>query len=407
MAASYDRLQNDVVKAYLRSAATCMENEEYEGAEEHLKAALEQAPDHAEANLEYGYLLLRLGRPGDAEPVLRKAMALAPEQYRPCYHLAYVYVKTPGREDEGLALYRRAMELAADDYDIRAEYANVLVNLERLDDAARAYQDLLAAAGEKPYPYCALGYVEGCKEGGDLGRARDYYARGIALYEKEETDPCEYLWALYNLAELDVRAGDPGAAFAHAGTLVEHDPFTYLDVVEVDETFAALRADGKRFDEMMKGPRAAYRDWLKENATVMPGDKAPDFKLKNVEGRDVKLSDFKGQLVVLNIWATWCGPCRREIPDLSSFYEAYKDRLVVLGVCTEEEMTPDDLKAAAADLGATYPQLVGSAKMDQDYIAKSGSIPETYIIGADGRVVDFILGSTNRDALERKVTKYL
>ncbi|MEK6657188.1 MAG: redoxin domain-containing protein, partial [Nitrospirota bacterium] len=80
------------------------------------------------------------------------------------------------------------------------------------------------------------------------------------------------------------------------------------------------------------------------------GETAPDFNLKDLEGKDVSLKDFKGKVVFINFWATWCSPCKKEFPELNKFYETYKDNdLVVLAV------NSDLKKGSVEDFLTKYP----------------------------------------------------
>ena len=111
-------------------------------------------------------------------------------------------------------------------------------------------------------------------------------------------------------------------------------------------------------------------------------DEAPDFTLKNLEGQEVSLSDYRGQWVVLNFWATWCGPCRTEIPAFSTFADENPD-VVVLGVATDGDAST--LKPAAEELGITYPVLVDSQGISAS-LYKVNTIPTTVVVGPEGTV---------------------
>jgi thiol-disulfide isomerase/thioredoxin len=87
-----------------------------------------------------------------------------------------------------------------------------------------------------------------------------------------------------------------------------------------------------------------------------------DFTLKDMNGVDVSLASFKGKVILLNFWATWCGPCRAEIPDLVELQGRYADDLVVLGVSVDD--TPDKLLPYAAEFKMNYPVLVGNGRDD-------------------------------------------
>ncbi|UCH79220.1 MAG: redoxin domain-containing protein, partial [Candidatus Coatesbacteria bacterium] len=400
-------LARDTAAAYLRSAGQCCENGAYDEAEEHYRNALETAPDFAEAHLQYGQFLRQTDRAELAEEHYRKALELAPDDYRGPYFLGYLYACTEGKQEEGLALYRRAMELGPEEHAVRAEYGRVLLNLGRVAEAEEAFLKLLEVGGDNAYTLICLGYVEQQKEAPEAARARDYYARGVARLEEDGYDAAGFSFAYFNLAHLAAEAGDVDQALECINALLHIDLIEYKEAFETEEAFAAVRAD-PRYAELRAHADEHFNAYLEENCSVMPGKKAPDFKLEDLAGNKVRLKDFRGRLVLVNIWATWCGPCRAEIPDISAVYEEYKDKgVVVLGLSTDDELSGEELKEAAEAFGAAYPILRSDEKTTRAYIEKSGSIPETYFVGPDGRVLDFIVGRTNRLALETRVKKYL
>lgn len=110
------------------------------------------------------------------------------------------------------------------------------------------------------------------------------------------------------------------------------------------------------------------------------GLKAPDFELKNLAGETVSLSEFKGQKIMLNFWATWCPPCKKEIPDMQKFYELAKDDVVILAVNIDTEA---DVAGFAKKMEAHFPILLDEKdKVSSMY--KILTIPTTYFIDEEG-----------------------
>jgi peroxiredoxin len=126
------------------------------------------------------------------------------------------------------------------------------------------------------------------------------------------------------------------------------------------------------------------------NAGLDVGQTPPAFTLKDIAGSDVSLSDFEGKVVVLDLWATWCPPCRQEIPVLVELYEEFEDQgLVVVGVGMDEGGA-DVLRPFAEANKMTYPVLVGDKAVGEAY--KVTSIPTTFVIGRDGAIVSKHVG---------------
>lgn len=132
-----------------------------------------------------------------------------------------------------------------------------------------------------------------------------------------------------------------------------------------------------------------------------------DFALKDMNGADVKLADYKGRPLVINFWATWCGPCKEEIPALVELAEKYKgDRLAVLGVSTDDK--PDELKKFAAEYKMNYPVLVGLGHDDllEAYDAQV-AVPVTWLVQPCGAVAAKHMGIWTKAEFETAIRKLL
>jgi len=133
---------------------------------------------------------------------------------------------------------------------------------------------------------------------------------------------------------------------------------------------------------------------------------APDFELSALDGRKVKLSDFRGQAVLLNFWATWCPPCKIEMPWFADLQKQYgKDGLVVLGVAMDDT---DSAKIAefAHEAGVNYPILLGTDRVSDDY-GDVRSLPTTFYIDRKGIIVAKVVGLLDREEIEDDARKAL
>ncbi len=123
---------------------------------------------------------------------------------------------------------------------------------------------------------------------------------------------------------------------------------------------------------------------------------APDFTLRSLDGERFTLSSLRGKVVLLNFWATWCPPCRREIPDLNRIYDTYKDRgVVILGV-SWDELNNEQIKTFVKNYKVTYPILHGTqselSQVGKAY-AWEGYLPTTYLIDRKGHLRDVYIGA--------------
>jgi peroxiredoxin len=137
------------------------------------------------------------------------------------------------------------------------------------------------------------------------------------------------------------------------------------------------------------------------------GNMAPDFELQllNDENETIRLSDLKGKKVVVNFWASWCKPCREEMPEIQEFYETKSDDIEVLAVnMTASEVKAENAHKFVEGKGYTFPLLVDPENQaSSDY--KVLGLPETFFINSDGTINDFIKGQMDLEMLEAKVEK--
>jgi len=126
--------------------------------------------------------------------------------------------------------------------------------------------------------------------------------------------------------------------------------------------------------------------------------KAPDFKLQSIDGKEIKLSDYKGKIVIIDFWATWCGPCRMGVPDLVALQKEYKDKLVVIGISLDRVSgTEKDVKAFIKQYKINYPIIFGTETVVKDY-GDIQAIPTSFIIDQKGNIVDKHVGLVPKEA---------
>lgn len=137
---------------------------------------------------------------------------------------------------------------------------------------------------------------------------------------------------------------------------------------------------------------------------IQEGNQAPDFALQTPGGETKKLSDFRGQKVILNIWATWCPPCRAEMPDMQKFYTKQKDNgVVILAVnATNTEKSRDRVPAFIKEYGLTFPVVLDEAG-DVSAIYQANAIPTSYILGTNGIIRRHITGSMSYEMMEQMI----
>lgn len=134
------------------------------------------------------------------------------------------------------------------------------------------------------------------------------------------------------------------------------------------------------------------------------GEKARDFELSTLDGGTAKLSDYKGKKVILNFWATWCGPCRAEMPEMQEFSVENEEEVVILAVnLTTSETSMNAVKSYVEEGGYTFPIL-----LDEEYLFRHYEVltmPTTYFIDTEGLIALRHSGPMTYEFMEEQVKK--
>lgn len=142
------------------------------------------------------------------------------------------------------------------------------------------------------------------------------------------------------------------------------------------------------------------------SAQVPAGSPAPAWTLRDLSGKFVKSDQFKGKVVILDFWATWCPPCRKEIPGFVDLYKRYGDKgLVVVGVSLDQQ-GPSVVKPFLAKLGVNYPVVMGDARVAAAF-GGIDALPTTFIIDRSGNIARTHIGYADVETFEKDIKPLL
>lgn len=138
----------------------------------------------------------------------------------------------------------------------------------------------------------------------------------------------------------------------------------------------------------------------------MKGDVAPDFALQSLDGKTVHLSDYRGKAVLLNFWATWCAPCKIEMPWFVELQKQYgPEGLQIVGVAMDDA-SPKEIGDFAKEMGVNYPVLIGKEAVGDAYGGVQ-FLPESFYIDRNGKVLDKAFGLKGRGEIEDDIKKII
>lgn len=152
-----------------------------------------------------------------------------------------------------------------------------------------------------------------------------------------------------------------------------------------------------------------HRGVVSEIAAVKKrSDKAPDFAWTDVSGNRITFDEFHGNVTLLNFWATWCGPCRHEIPDLEAIHKDYSDKGVkVIGVSVDRGPSVlDDVAEFAVKFKMSYPVVIDNGDLEQIF-GNIRAIPTTFVINKEGKIVERLVGARSKDMFLESVLPHL
>lgn len=144
-----------------------------------------------------------------------------------------------------------------------------------------------------------------------------------------------------------------------------------------------------------------YQQFSKKEIGIEEGQQAPDFTLKTLSGESSSLSDVRGKKVLLNFWATWCKPCRQEMPAMEELQKEHSDLAVIAVNFTSAEKSEKQVQAFAGTYHLTFPIFIDKKGINADY--NVFSYPTTYILDEKGVIQDIHIGTMTKKEMKEKL----
>lgn len=137
---------------------------------------------------------------------------------------------------------------------------------------------------------------------------------------------------------------------------------------------------------------------------LLAAQETPELTLRDLQGDTRTLGDYRGKIVILNFWATWCVPCREEMPLLTSMQKRYAGRdVVVIGAAADEESTQQQIPPFVEKLKLTFPIWVGADTMQMQKLGLGTALPATAVIDRDGKIVGRVIGVLEKNDLRHRI----
>jgi len=154
-----------------------------------------------------------------------------------------------------------------------------------------------------------------------------------------------------------------------------------------------------------KGNTGTDQPGSEMNEPENSADMAPNFTLTSTDGKDIQLSDYRGKVVIVDFWATWCPPCRKGIPDLIDIQKEFKNDVVVIGISLDSD-TKSDVIPFMKQYGINYPIVYGTNDVVMHY-GSINAIPTSFVINKKGKIIDKHVGLVPKSEYINKIKEIL